>query len=199
MSSDITGHKFNKLTVAGLPYRNGRKIFVRCICECGREKSFRKDSIKSGKSKSCGFGNGKSRRTHGNSIGYGQSREYAAYHSMIQRCYNRKAQGYHNYGGRDIRVCGHWKDGFENFLSDMGKKPTSQHSIDKDDVNADYCPSNCRWATALEQGNNKRNTIKVLINECSKSITEWSQLLGINRDVLYRRYKKMVQLDLEIL
>lgn len=92
---------------------------------------------------------------HGHFRGHAATRTYATWGSMITRCYNPRAYGYRWYGARGIQVCAEWRASFAVFLADMGERPPAK-SLDRIDVNGDYTPTNCRWATLKEQAANKR-------------------------------------------
>ena len=89
--------------------------------------------------------------------GKSASKEYKTWHSAKRRCTKVAAPSYPNYGGRGIRMCARWMESFDNFLEDMGAAPTRDHSLDRVDVNGNYEPSNCRWATASQQSRNTRS------------------------------------------
>lgn len=110
---------------------------------------------------------------------------------MKQRCYNPKVRNYNNYGGRGIEVCDRWlgKNGFENFLNDMGKRPEG-YSIDRIDNNIGYSPKNCRWASPKEQSHNKRNNKWYEYKGKRKLLKEWSKELGIPMRTLEERVRK---------
>lgn len=122
-------------------------------------------------------------KTHGMS----KTALYRLWRAMITRCFNPQYKGYENHGGREISVCREWKDSFESFYADMGDRPSPQHSLERIDNNADYTPGNCRWATRLEQANNKRNNRLLTCNGVTKTVAEWERETGIVSSVIRHR------------
>jgi len=126
------------------------------------------------------------RRTHGHS---GDNRTYKAWKNMKDRCYNPRAISYPYYGGRGITVCEAWRDSFEVFLEDMGECPHDL-SLDRIDNTAHYGPSNCRWATRIQQHRNKRNNHLVTFKNQTHCIAEWVEITGISRGTIRSRLRR---------
>lgn len=116
--------------------------------------------------------------------------EYYAWHNMKVRCLNPNDGRYKHYGARGIKICDRWLNSFDNFLSDMGPKPSAGHSIERIDVNGDYEPDNCKWATRNEQQNNTTQNRFIAYNGETLTLQQWSRRLGINHRTLHARLDK---------
>jgi hypothetical protein len=116
---------------------------------------------------------------------------------MRQRCLNPKSDSYHKYGARGISICERWNV-FENFLSDMGPRPSPRHSIDRIDNNGNYEPGNCRWATIDQQSYNKRSNILISALGITLHLKKWSDRTGISATTIRNRLKKGWPTDMAV-
>lgn len=114
--------------------------------------------------------------------------EYRTWCAMRSRCNNAKIKHYAYYGARGIRVCDRWNS-FVNFYLDMGARPTSMHTLERNDVNGNYTPKNCRWATRAEQYENKTNTVYVTYRGKRVTLMSVARECGIPTANLYGRIK----------
>lgn len=117
----------------------------------------------------------------------GYKPERLAWKNMKDRCYLKTHKAFHNYGGRGITVCERWMYSFNNFLEDMGPRPSDKHSLDRIDVNGNYDPTNCRWADFDVQSNNKRTSRYLTFNGKTQTCSQWAREIGIGTDTLHRR------------
>lgn len=182
-SSDLRGQRFFRLTAVEKCLLSGKWI---CDCECGNTIKTTSGNLRSGHTKSCGC----LKREKATSHGHSQAPEYWAWASMIQRCINPNNDAYRDYGGRGISVCSRWKDSFSAFLSDMGRRPSRLHSIDRIDNNKGYSPDNCRWATLREQSRNRRNTHWIEIDGERRVVSDWAAQKGLHYTTILHRLER---------
>lgn len=193
---DLTGQKFGRLTVI----RRGENIdnypgWV-CQCDCGNITHVRGKFLRSGRTQSCGCLHNELltiRNTKHDGCG---TRLYDTWMNMKSRCHNPNNDRYRFYGGRGIKVCDDWKNDFKVFHDwAISNGYDDSLTIERIDVNGDYCPTNCTWITIEQQQKNKRNTIYVTFNEESITLSKLSELVGINYNTLYY---KIITLGLSV-
>jgi hypothetical protein len=191
---DLTGQRFGRLTVkADLGTRKTSAQFVRywaCDCDCGQTVEVRTGGLRSGATKSCGCLHKEIMSQSHYRHGMIRSTEYRIWNNIKNRCGNPNVPAYPRYGGRGITICDRWKDDFSAFLSDMGPRPSTGHSIDRINNDGNYEPGNCRWATAKEQGNNSRHNRIVSVRGEEMTLSQAVERFGGNYDsVKWRIYQ----------
>lgn len=191
--ANLISQRFSKLVVKEVA-RDSSRVRWKCLCDCGNWSIVSTDHLRSGHSKSCGCLNvartrvmGKANRMHGHTAKGKPSATFYSWSGMRTRCENPKAKGYHNYGGRGIKICDRWKN-FSNFLADMGARPKGKQ-IDRIDNDGDYTPANCRWVTRIQQARNRRTNTHLTIDGETHTIVEWAEISGIPVNVVYLRLK----------
>lgn len=183
--NDLTGQRFGILTVIEFVGNNEyRASMWRCICDCTNEIIARGEDLRSGKTQSCGCLRATNHfRTHGDS----KTKLYSKWNSMIRRCEDPNNEAYKNYGGRGIIVCPEWHD-YENFRNWVNEtRPDPSLTLDRIDVNGNYEPDNCRWATVQEQQNNKRSNVMITYFDETHSLMDWCRILNLPYSLIQSR------------
>lgn len=176
---DLTGQKFGRLTIIKYLHNTiaGKAVWL-CRCDCGKFVEIVGSNLCSGMTNSCGcYRKDRHPIIHGKS----NTRLHKTWQNMKTRCYNTRYDGYKNYGGRGIAVCDEWKDNFQAFYDwSMANGYDDTLTIDRIDVNGNYEPSNCRWATRKQQNQNTRRTRKYTINGVTRCLKEWCIYYDLN-------------------
>lgn len=187
---DLTGKRFGRLVVIKrIENDKWGTLQYLCRCDCGNETKVRGGHLRGKNIKSCGC-----LYKEGNYFkhGYTKTHIYYAWTDMLRRCNYKKHHAYKNYGGRGIKVCERWankKNGFINFLSDVGKPPEGM-SIDRIDNNQGYFLKNHRWATNKQQQRNRRNSKLYCYNGKKQCITALAEEYNINIGTLRSRLSR---------
>lgn len=189
---DLTGQRFGRLVVIEPCGRSkDRHIMWLCRCDCGNEVVVTASNLKKSNTKSCGCLRRErikeSHQTHGKTT----TRLYGIWCDIKTRCLNPKNRAFSWYGDRGISVCDEWKEDFQSFYDwAMENGYEDDMSIDRINVNGNYCPENCRWVSMKTQANNRRSNHQLSLNGETRTITEWSEITGIKRHTILQRLKR---------
>lgn len=194
---DLIGQRFGKLTVIERSENScGGKTRWVCRCDCGKEKVILGDSLRKGRTSSCGCKYLESNKGRNTTHGQTSTRIYRIWLSVKQRCCYKNSSTYKIYGDRGITVCEEWKNDFQTFHEwAMSHGYTDELTIDRIDVNGNYEPSNCRWATAKEQMNNTRRNTVVEHDGKQMSLAQWADYLGMNYSSFMSRWSRGWTID----
>lgn len=197
---NLVGQKFGRWTVLepseSKIYDGKEHYYWLCECECGTIRSVKEASLVAGTSQSCGCLHSEKMKTVGKyhtTHGLTDTKIYRAYKHMINRCYRENDKSYDNYGGRGITVCDEWRNSFEAFAAwafangfDQNASGT-ECTLDRIDVNGNYCPDNCRWVDVKAQANNRRSNKNYTFNGETHTIAEWAEKVGLPYKCLHKR------------
>lgn len=189
---DITGQRFGRLVAIRREPNSGRHTMWLFTCDCGASLVTHLDAVRAGRSTSCGCLRADQIRerslTHGHRVGRRASRTLKSYQHAKSRCFNPNDAKFPVYGARGITMCKRWADNFEEFLADMGECPDGL-TLDRIDVNGNYEPRNCRWATPHTQIRNKTNNVFVVHEGEKMILKDFANRMGVNYKSLHARMK----------
>lgn len=185
---NLAGKQFGRLRVLGRATVQGVHPRWECQCICGVQLTVAGPALRTGNTRSCGCLKQDTAGKHNVTHGMSTTRIFKVWHGMMQRCYDKRQQYYHNYGGRGIRVCSRWHK-FEHFLADMGEGAAGL-SLDRKNNDGNYTKRNCYWATRKEQARNKRTNRNVTLGLLTLCVKDWAVLAGINESVVRGRLNR---------
>lgn len=194
---DLTGKKFGRLVVIERKEntKHGSSQWL-CRCDCGNETVVDSQNLRGNKTLSCGCLQKEKAMYSNTTHGMFGTKIYRAWCHAKERCYNPNVKNYKDYGGRGIKMCDEWKNNPDKFIEWSLKNGFDINSfgddctIDRIDVNGDYCPENCRWVSKQEQANNTRTNHYLTYNGETKTLAQWSRELGIKYHIIVHRVNK---------
>lgn len=193
---DRIGDIYGKLTVIEYGGSINKKVSVWvCKCECGNIVSVRGGNLNTGNTISCGCISAELISNLSKKHGLSGTSEHSIWAGMKSRCLNKNNSAYENYGGRGIAICDRWLESFENFLEDMGERPSINLTLDRINNDGNYEKNNCRWGTKKEQSENRRSNVWYE-HEGKKMIQKnWARYLGVNVKLFNKMLKRKSFID----
>lgn len=189
---DLIGKTFGRLYVIERAENRSRKSCWKCMCKCGNIVFVEGTSLVSGDTKSCGCLNKETAKKNQTKHGFHGTNIYNVWRNMKARCFNPNKPGYKYYGGRGIVVCDDWKNNFMSFYNwAICNGYEDDLTIERIDVNGNYEPENCRWATRKDQANNTTRNHKVTYNGKTQTLSQWANEYGLNCITLLTRIEEL--------
>lgn len=181
----IQDRRVGRLVARKMVHKDGKAAWE-CQCDCGNTVIVVSSNLSGNHTRSCGCLHSEYLNELCGTHRMTGSPTYFSWTGMRKRCLDESHPKYHRYGGRGIEVCERWES-FENFFADMGEKPSKRHTVDRIDNDGDYCPENCRWATDIEQANNRSDNVLLTLGDKTQTMAQWSRELGMKSSVLQWR------------
>lgn len=193
---DITGQRFGKLTVSHrADNRYSGQAFWACICDCGAATETNTARLISGRTKSCGCIGRNAAYRHG----MHNTTEYRIWQQAKERCHNPRKASFQRYGARGVFMIDRWRNDFVEFYTDMGRRPSLNHSLDRIDNEGPYSPENCRWATNEVQYRNRRQTVWIEFQGETLCAKDWCRRYGLDEATFAARLKRKWPLEKALL
>ena len=181
---EMTGMRFGKLVVTGYSHTINKRVYWKCICDCGNVCVVHGTKLRNGHTRSCGCARMES--IHKRKITKPHYKKiYQVWSNMKNRCQNEKNAKYKYYGGKGIAICDEWMNFDEFYQWCIESGYVESLTLDRVDSNGNYEPANCRWITLAEQQRNKSNNFYITCNGETKTITDWSRFLGVTRHSIH--------------
>ena len=188
---DITGKRYGNLVVIKRVENAPNGVAVwECLCDCGNTVTVRGGNLKSGAVKSCGCRRKNAKPTLRHNMS--NSKLYRTWAAVKRRCNTPSDKNYKNYGGRGIKMCEEWNNSFEAFMNwAISNGYSDSLTIERIDVNGNYCPENCTWIPANEQQNNRRTCYSITYNGKTQTLIDWCSELNLPYKLIHNRIHKL--------